>query len=75
MDMGYVYDVRVEDDLVWVLITMPHRGRPRHEYIGIPLRQRLLQLDGVREVVVDFTWEPAWDVARLTARGREILGL
>ena len=75
VDMGYVYDVRVEDDLVWVLITMPHRGRPRHEYIGIPLRQRLLQLDGVREVVVDFTWEPAWDVARLTARGREILGL
>jgi metal-sulfur cluster biosynthetic enzyme len=75
VDMGYVYDVRVEDDLVWVLVTMPHRGRPMYEFIGKPLRERLLQVDGVREVVVDFTWEPGWDVGRLTARGRELLGM
>ena len=75
VDMGYVYDVRVEEDLVWVLITMPHRGRPMYEFIGKPLRERLLEIDGVREGVVDFTWEPAWDVARLTVRGREAMGL
>ena len=46
-----------------------------YEFIGKPLRERLLEVDGVREVVVDFTWEPAWDVARLTARGREAMGL
>ena len=75
VDMGYVYDVRVEGDLVRVLITMPHQGRPRYEFIGGPLRARLLEVEGVREVVVDFTWEPAWDLARLTARGRKIMGL
>ena len=75
VDMGYVYDVRVEGDLVWVLITMPHQGRPRYEFIGEPLRKQLLEVDGVREVVVDFTWEPAWDLARLTPRGRETMGL
>ena len=75
VDMGYVYDVRVGGDLVWVLVTMPHRGRPMHGFIGEPIRERLLELEGVREVVVEFTWEPAWDVARLTARGREVMGL
>jgi metal-sulfur cluster biosynthetic enzyme len=75
VDMGYVYDVHVEEDVVTVLVTMPHRGRPMYGYIGEPLRKRLLELAGVREVVVDFTWEPAWNVARLTARGREILGI
>ena len=73
--MGYVYDLHVEGDLVSILITMPHRGRPKYGFIGEPLRKRLLDVNGVREVVVNFTWEPAWDIARLTARGREIMGL
>ena len=75
VDMGYVYDLHVEGDLVSILITMPHRGRPKYGFIGEPLRKRLLDVNGVREVVVNFTWEPAWDIARLTARGREIMGL
>ena len=75
VDMGYIYDLRVEDDLVRIEITMPHRGRPKFGYIANPLRRRLLELDGVREVIVDYTWEPAWNVARVTAAGREALGL
>ena len=75
VDMGYIYDLRVEGDLVRVLMTMPHRGRPKYGFIANPLRQRLLELDGVRQVVVDFTWEPAWDVGRVAAPGRQALGL
>ena len=75
VDMGYVYDVRVAEGVVTVLVTMPHRGRPMYGYIGEPLRKRLLELAGVRQVIVNFTWEPAWNVGRLTARGREILGI
>jgi len=76
VDMGYIYDVQVKPDrTVQVVMTMPHRGRPKYGFLGNPLRHRLLQLDGVRDVVVDFTWEPAWTVARLTPRGREAMGL
>ena len=75
VDLGYVYDVRLRGDLVTVLLTMPHRGRPVYSFIGDPIRERLLGLDGIREVVIDFTWEPAWTVARLSAAGRRTLGL
>lgn len=75
VDMGYVCDVHVERGVVRVLITMPHRGRPMYGFIGVPVRERLLQVDGIDDVVVDFTWEPAWDVGRLTTRGRELFGL
>ena len=75
VDMGYVYDVRVEGDTVRVLLTMPHRGRPEYGFLVGPVRETLLAIDGVREVVVEFTWEPAWTVARLTARGRAAMGL
>jgi metal-sulfur cluster biosynthetic enzyme len=74
-DLGYVYDVRVRNETITVLISMPHRGRPVYSFIGDPIRERLLGLDGVREVIVNCTWEPAWSAARMTAAGRRTMGL
>lgn len=75
VDMGYVYDVSCLGDVVHVLMTMPHRGRPKYEFIGNSIRRRLLQLDGVRDVIVDCAWEPAWTVNRITDKGKEAMGL
>ncbi|MCC7262732.1 MAG: metal-sulfur cluster assembly factor [Candidatus Latescibacteria bacterium] len=75
VDMGYIYDLRVRGDVVQVVMTMPHRGRPCYRYLGEPLRRQLLAVPGVREVLVEFTWEPAWSLARLSAAGRAAMGL
>ena len=83
VDMGYVYDVSVRDGVVEVLVTMPHRGRPVFEFLVTQgggrvddgIYERLMRVDGVRDVVVKFTWEPAWTVARLTKDGRRTLGI
>lgn len=75
VDMGYVYDLRIKGDVVHLLLTMPHRGRPQVGFLVAPLRERLLGIDGVGDVVVEQTWEPPWTVARLTKRGREVMGL
>ena len=75
VDMGYIYDVCVRGDVVRIVMTMPHRGRPKYRFIGKPIRRRLLELDGVRDVHVEFTWEPAWTPARLTDGGRRAMGL
>ncbi len=75
VDMGYIYDLRVRGEVVQVVMTMPHRGRPCYRYLGEPLRRKLLAVPGVREVLVDFTWEPAWSLARLNATGRAAMGL
>ena len=75
VDMGYIYDLRVQGDRVYVLVTMPHRGRPKYGVVARPVRQRLLEVDGVDQVAVDFTWEPAWTAARLTRQGRQAMGL
>jgi len=75
VDMGYIYDIRVRGETVIVLVTMPHRGRPMYQFIGDPIRERLLQLEGVREVIIEFTWDPPWSAARLTDYGREMMGI
>lgn len=83
VDMGYIYDLSVRDGVVELLVTMPHRGRPIYDFLVTQgggrvdegIYERLMRVDGVRDVVVRFTWEPAWTVARLTKQGRRTLGL
>lgn len=75
VDMGYIYDVRVRGDSIFIVMTMPHRGRPKYGFIGKPIRQRLLKLPGVREIVIENVWDPPWSVNRLTDAGRRAMGL
>ena len=82
VDLGLVLDLRVRGDTVQVLMTMPHRGRPRLGYFAfgsggnsMPVQQRLMKVPGVRKVVVEQTWEPGWNSNRLTEEGRRQLGL
>jgi metal-sulfur cluster biosynthetic enzyme len=82
VELGLVYDLRVRNDTVYVKMTMPHRGRPLIGYFAygsggnsVPVRQRLMKVPGVRKVVVEQTWDPAWSSNRLTSEGRTKLGM
>ncbi len=82
VDLGLIYDVRVRNDTVTVVMAMPHRGRPRVGFFSygsggnsMPVRQRLMKVPGVRRVVVEQTWNPPWSSNMLTDRGRQALSL
>jgi metal-sulfur cluster biosynthetic enzyme len=86
VDLGLVYDLRVRGDVVHIVMAMPHRGRPRlgyfthgsisvHPTLSLPVRERLLKVPGVRDVVVEQSWEPGWSSNHLTDEGRKKLGL
>lgn len=82
VDLGLVYDVRVRGDVVHVVMTMPHRGRPRLGFFtygsggnSTPVRTQVMKVPGVSKVVVEQTWEPGWSSNRLSELGRKKLGI
>lgn len=86
VDLGLVYDLRVRGDVVTVVMTMPHRGRPLatyfaqgsisvHPTFSLPIRERLMKVPGVGKVLVEQTWNPRWSSNQLTEEGRRRLGL
>jgi metal-sulfur cluster biosynthetic enzyme len=86
VDLGLIYDVQVRGSAVHVVMAMPHRGRPLAGYFvhgsisvhptkSVPIRERLLQVPGVRTVSVEQVWEPAWSSNFLTDAGRQKMGL
>jgi len=82
VDLGLVLDLRVRGDTVQVLMTMPHRGRPRIGFFSsgsggnpMPVQQRLLQVPGVNRVVVEEAWRPGWSSNLMTDEGRRKFGM
>ena len=83
VDLGYIYDLKIEDGVARILLTMPHRGRPVYDFLVTQgggrveegISERVRRVPGIRDVVVNFTWEPAWDVNRVTAKCRAALGI
>ena len=82
VDLGYVYDVQVRAGVANVTVTMPHRGRPVHEFLVTQgggrvtegIQERLMRVPGMKSVVVSLEWNPSWSLARLTANGRKAVG-
>ncbi|MCA9094446.1 MAG: hypothetical protein KDA68_13235, partial [Planctomycetaceae bacterium] len=79
VDLGYIYDVRERNGIVKIVLTMPTRGRPVYDFIVFQgggrvtdgIREQLLKIKGVREVICECVWNPAWTSARLTSVGRK----
>jgi metal-sulfur cluster biosynthetic enzyme len=74
VDLGLIYDVRLNGSDVHVVMTLTSEGCPAGAMIHDGIRVALGGLEGVGAVQVDLVWEPAWSPERLTEAAREHLG-
>ena len=75
VDLGLIYDVRVDDGHVEVVMTLTARGCPAHSFISEQVRQRVAEIPGVKSAQVRVVWDPPWDISRLSEAARKQLGL
>lgn len=75
VDLGLIYDVRVEDSHVQVAMTLTTPGCPMHESIASGVRLALLNLDWVQSADVEVVWDPPWHPSMMSDRGRAFVGL
>ena len=73
VDLGLVYRVEVAGGLVKVELTFTAMGCPAYEMILDDVRESLLAVEGVEEVIVQVVWDPPWSSAMLTPEGRDAL--
>ena len=74
VDLGLVYEVKVENGDVYIQMTMTTPGCPLHESISRGAEEAVRQLPGVESVKVDLVWEPAWTPERMSDWARKQLG-
>ena len=75
VDLGLIYDVKVDGDKVNVVMTLTARGCPAHSFISEQVRQEVAKIAGVKSAQVQVVWDPPWDISRLSGAARKRLGM
>ena len=74
VDMGLIYDVRVEGNDVHVDMSLTTPACPSGPEIMKDAEDQLKGLDGVGKVELNLVWSPPWGPQRIEPRVRAYLG-
>lgn len=74
-DLGLIYGIRIDGDVVNVDVTLTSPGCPSGPEIIGNIEQEIKALPGVASVQVNLIWTPFWTPDRIEPRIRAYLGL
>ncbi len=76
VDLGLIYNIDVdEDNHVHVDMTLTAAGCSMGPFIAQQAEWAIADLDGVKDVEVEITFDPPWSADSITEDGRKLLGL
>lgn len=74
VDLGLVYDVKIDKGNVRVIMTLTTMGCPLFELIERPVKEELKKIKEVKNVDVELTFEPPWSPEKMSEQARINLG-
>lgn len=76
VDLGLVYDVKVEDGGVCnITMTLTSQSCPEARTIPEVMKRRVNAIAGISGTEIQIVWEPAWGPHRISPEGRVQLGI
>jgi len=66
VDIGLIYGLVVEDNVITVTMTMTTPGCPAQDYILMGVKERGQRIPGVRDVDIHLVWDPPWSPHKMT---------
>ena len=72
-DLGLIYELKVGESDVFVKTSLTSPGCPVGDYIMAQIDERCREVPGVKDVKVELTFEPPWDLTKVTEDGKEQL--
>lgn len=74
VDLGLVYDVKVEGAKASVKMTLTSPGCPYGPYLLHQVKDTCLALKGIQDAEVEVVWDPPWGPDKMTEEVRLELG-
>lgn len=75
VDLGLIYDIKVKDGRVEILMTLTTPFCPLSAYFQQSLEDSIKGVFGVKEVKINLTFDPPWDVSKISKQAHLKLGL
>jgi FeS assembly SUF system protein len=75
-EIGLIYKIQIDDDfLVHILMTLTTPNCPVAESLPSEVREKIKALEGVKDVDLELTFEPPWDMEMLSDEAKLELGI
>lgn len=75
VNMGFIYDVEVDEDKVSIEMTLTSPGCPMHSVFTDKVEEGVGELEGVDEVEVDVVFDPPWSPDMMSDEAKKQLGM
>jgi len=74
-DLGLIYNINIgKEGNVSVVMTLTTIGCPLFDLIAGPIKEGVGKLSGVKEVIVELTFDPPWNTDRMSPEAKRQLG-
>jgi FeS assembly SUF system protein len=75
-EIGLIYKIQVDDDfLVHIVMTLTTPNCPVAESLPAEVREKVKGIEGVKDVDLELTFEPPWDMEMLSDEAKLELGM
>lgn len=75
-ELGLIYDVLIEEEgKVKVVMTLTAPACPAAEMLPEEVKTKVSQVEGVKDVEVEITFDPPWDKDMISEEGKLELGM
>ena len=75
-EIGLIYKIEIDDDfLVHIVMTLTTPNCPVAESLPSEVRERIKNVEGVKDVDLELTFEPPWDMEMLSDEAKLELGI
>ena len=74
VDMGLIYEVKVDNENVHVRMTLTNPGCPMARMISHDVEETIKGMKGIKKAEVELVWEPKWTPDRLSEKAKKTGG-
>lgn len=75
VELGLIYDLKIEDHTVKVVMTLTAPGCGMGEYIAADVEQKVRSVDNVLDAKIELTFDPPWDRTMMSDAAKLALGM
>tara|TARA_Y100000590_G_scaffold59773_1_gene63459 strand:- start:7066 stop:7374 length:309 start_codon:yes stop_codon:yes gene_type:complete len=75
VNLGLVYKVTIDNDIVNLEMTMTSPGCPSAREIIMEAQSVVSELDGVKETNIEIVWDPPWSPEKMSEEAKLSMGI
>ena len=75
VNLGLVYSIKIENDIVDLEMTMTSPGCPSAREIIMEEQNIVSDIDGVKETNIEIVWDPPWTPEKMSEEAKLSMGM